>query len=357
MKGAYFTALNGQSALAAILSRMSKRTLMLLFGGESAEHDVSIRSARNVYQALDENKYNVVLCYIDRHGLWWRTTDIGDTIPTTNRLEPLLGERVFMDGAGERIQPDVLLPILHGPNGEDGSVQGLAQLLHLPIVGCGILGSAVCMDKDVTKRLLLQAGLPVVEYVLYHRGEAEPTYADIAAKLGPTVFVKPANMGSSVGVGKATDAKSFVRAMRQAWEHDHKVLIERAIIGRELECAVLGNDRPEVSVVGEIIPQEEFYTYHAKYADDSQAQTSTTVDLPTATSDRIRELAVQAYRVLECRGLARVDFFLTDDGEAYVNELNTLPGFTNISMYPQLWAACGLSYATLLDRLVQYALE
>ena len=333
---------------------MSKTNLLIVFGGESAEHEVSIRSARNVFDALDKEKYDVALCYIDREGKWWHATDVSEEGRTDERLEPILGEGMLQRASGE-IRPDVLVPILHGPNGEDGSVQGLAQLLHVPILGCGIIGSAVCMDKDVAKRLLLQAGVPVVDYMLYRRGEDVPTYDEVAAKLGEVVFVKPANMGSSVGVNRATDAESFGKAMTEAGKHDRKILIERAIVGRELECAVLGNDHPEASVVGEILPGDEFYSYEEKYADDSKTKTSAHIDLPAGASDKIRLTAVQAYKALECRGLSRVDFFLAEDGQIYINEINTLPGFTSISMYPQLWEASGLSYSALLDRLVELA--
>jgi D-alanine-D-alanine ligase len=336
---------------------MSKINLLLLFGGESAEHEVSIRSARNVYDALDKTKYDVSLCYIDRSGKWWQVDDIMDEVTTANQLSPALGDGALVDANGDRLSPDVILPILHGPNGEDGSVQGLAQLLHVPIVGCGIVGSAVCMDKDVAKRLLRLAGVSVVDYVLHRSGEPELKYDDVAAKLGKTLFVKPANMGSSVGVSRVTGADGFARAMAEAQKHDRKVLVERAIKGRELECAVLGNDHPEASVVGEILPGEEFYSYDAKYSDSSKTKTSTHAELPPETAERIRKTAVQAYTALECRGLTRVDFFLGEDGTTYVNELNTLPGFTNISMYPQLWKASGLEYSALLDRLVVLALQ
>lgn len=341
----------------AILGFMNKRSLLLLFGGESAEHEVSIRSAANVYDALDHTKYDVSLCYIDPQGKWWLVNDVAERFAPDLQLTPALGEGALVAGNGAHIRPDVILPILHGPNGEDGSVQGLAQLLHVPIVGCDVLGSAICMDKDVAKRLLLQADVPVVKYVLHRAGMPMPSYKDVSEQLGDTLFVKPANMGSSVGVSKARDEASFKKAMDQALQHDHKVLIEQAITGREIECAVLGNEQPMASVPGEIMPGEEFYSYAAKYAENSSTKTSAHASLPDDIAQRIRSLALQAYQALECRGMARVDFFLTCSGELYVNELNTLPGFTNISMYPQLWQASGVSYPDLLDRLVDLALE
>lgn len=336
---------------------MSKRTILLLFGGESAEHEVSIRSASNVFDALDKSKYDISLCYIDREGKWWHTNEVVERSAMDPQLHPVLGEGKLVNTAGEGARPDVILPILHGQNGEDGSIQGLAQLLHVPIVGCEVLGSAICMDKDIAKRLLIQANVPVADYVLHRSGQPAPQYDDVRGKLGDTLFVKPANQGSSVGVSRVENADEFDAAIVEALKHDHKVIIERAISGRELECAVLGNEKPEASVVGEIMPEETFYSYDAKYAVDSQTKTSTDIELPEGVSDRIRQMAVDAYTALECRGLARVDFFLADDGTIYINEINTLPGFTNISMYPQLWQATGLSYPQLLDRLVELALE
>lgn len=336
---------------------MSKRTILLLFGGESAEHEVSIRSASNVFDALDKSKYDISLCYIDRDGTWWHTNEVVERSAMDPQLHPVLGEGKLVNSAGEGTRPDVILPVLHGQNGEDGSVQGLAQLLHVPIVGCEVLGSAICMDKDIAKRLLMQANVPVADYVVHRLGQPAPQYSDVQAKLGDVLFVKPANQGSSVGVSRVENAEEFDAAITEALKHDHKVIIERAISGRELECAVLGNEKPEASVVGEILPEETFYSYDAKYAADTLTKTSTDIELPEGVSDRIREMAVEAYVALECRGLARVDFFLADDGTIYINEINTLPGFTNISMYPQLWQETGLGYPQLLDRLVELALE
>lgn len=333
-----------------------KKTLLLIFGGQSAEHEVSIRSAHNVLAALDKEKYEIVLCYIDKDGQWWYANEISQSPQDLQPLAPQLGRRSVLLGEREQ-QIDVLLPILHGPNGEDGSVQGLAQLMHVPIVGCGIIGSAVCMDKDVAKRLLSKAGIGVAKSLLHRQGEPTPSYDEARAALGDVLFVKPANLGSSVGVSKATNAEEFDAALHEAHKHDRKVLIEQAIVGRELECAVLGNDHPEASTVGEIMPGDTFYSYEDKYADDSQAVTKTTSDLPADVVERIRQTATQAFTALECRGLARVDFFLADDGALYINEINTMPGFTSISMYPQLWQASGLGYSELLDKMIALAVE
>jgi len=335
---------------------MSKLHILLLFGGESAEHDVSINSARNIYDALDKQAYDVSLCYIDRKGQWWHASRVEAQEQPNNELMAIFGKGEFATRYGERLRPDMLFPVLHGPNGEDGSVQGVAQLLHLPVVGCGIVGSAICMDKDVTKRLLMQEGISVVATAVHRVGDTEPDYDALAKQLGQTLFVKPANLGSSIGVSKVANASELAQALGEAHSYDHKIIIERAIIGRELECAVLGNDDPKASILGEIKPGEVFYSYSDKYASDSTAETTTEPDLPEDVSVYIRDVAVRAYKVLECRGLARVDFFLADDGQVFVNEVNTLPGFTNISMYPKLWEASGLGYSQLLDKLVELAL-
>jgi D-alanine-D-alanine ligase len=328
----------------------------MFFGGESSEHEVSINSARNVYAALDNQKYDVQLCYIGREGRWQLVDDIEQLDGEHPALTPVLGAGRF-ESEGTHIQADVLLPILHGSNGEDGSVQGLAQLLHIPIVGCDILGSAICMDKDVAKRLLLQADIAVADGIVYRAHEDAPAFADVTEKLGTPVFVKPADQGSSVGVAKVTNESEFTAAIADALRYTKKVLIEKAIVGREIECSVLGNDYPEVSPAGEIKPGEAFYSYDDKYAEGSHAQVIVPADLPTDVAQKVRAAAIKAYRVLECRGLARVDFFVTETGDIYVNEVNTLPGFTNISMYPKLWDAAGLDYPSLVDKLISLALE
>lgn len=328
----------------------------MLFGGESSEHEVSINSARNVYAALDNQKYDVQLCYISREGRWQLVDDIEQLEGDHPVLTPVLGIGRF-ESEGEHVAVDVLLPILHGSNGEDGSVQGLAQLLHIPMVGCDVLGSAICMDKDVAKRLLLQSDIAVADGLVYRAHEQLPAFADVLEKLGMPVFVKPADQGSSVGVAKVTNESEFKAAIANALRYTRKVLIEKAVVGREIECSVLGNDHPEVSPAGEIKPGESFYTYDDKYAEDSHAQVIVPADLPDDVAQKVRETASKVYRALECRGLARVDFFVTDDGHHYVNEVNTLPGFTNISMYPKLWDATGLDYPALIDKLIGLALE
>jgi D-alanine-D-alanine ligase len=339
---------------------MQRKSVLLVFGGESPEHEVSIASARNVFAALDDRKYDISLGYITKEGHWQLVDDIESLEGSQKTLLPALGGKHFVAEPGNhKVVPDVILPILHGHNGEDGSVQGLAQLLHVPIVGCGIIGSAVCMDKEVAKRLLKAAGLPVADYVVYRRGDAMPAFSHITLELGNPVFVKPAGAGSSVGVSKVYNEAQFTEAMAEALKYDRKVLIEQAMNGHEVECSVLGNDKPEASGVGEVKPSntEDFYSYDAKYSQTSETELNIPADLPEETAEKVRTAAIAAYRALECRGLARADFFVTDDGSVVVNELNTLPGFTNISMYPKLWQVAGLGYSQLLDKLIALALE
>jgi D-alanine-D-alanine ligase len=339
---------------------MHHARVLLVFGGESPEHEVSIASARNVFAALDDRKYEILLAYITKEGHWHLIDDIEMLEGSHKNLLPVLGGKHFVVEPGHHsIVPDVILPILHGPNGEDGSVQGLAQLLHVPIVGCGIIGSAVCMDKEVAKRLLKAAGLPVTDGIVHHRGDSVPSFPHITLELGNPVFVKPANMGSSVGVSKVYNEAGFGEAMAAALKLDRKVLIEQAMNGREIECSVLGNDKPEASGVGEIKPAEAegFYSYDAKYSATSKTELIIPADLPEEVVEKVRTTALAAYRALECRGLARVDFFVTDAGDVTINEINTLPGFTNISMYPKLWQASGLGYSQLIDKLIALALE
>ncbi|MDX1396442.1 MAG: D-alanine--D-alanine ligase [Gemmatimonadota bacterium] len=353
------------------MSETGKRRVVVLFGGESPEHEVSLQSARNVIDAIDTDKWDVSLIGIDRAGRWHTADasrfllDSGD--PRRIRLETGDRDVTLVPGArseivaldrGEPLPPvDVVFPVLHGPLGEDGTVQGLLRLAHLPFVGPGVLGSAVGMDKDVAKRLLRDAGIPIAPFITVRGRALAPPWDDVVAGLGSPVFVKPANMGSSVGVARVSDAAEYLGALDDAFSYDSKVLLERAIRGREIECAVLGNETPEASVPGEIVPRHAFYSYEAKYLDEDGAELSVPADLDPETTARVRDLAVRTFRTLCCEGMARVDFFLTPDGELVVNEINTIPGFTRISMYPKLWAASGVGYSELIDRLLQLAID
>jgi D-alanine-D-alanine ligase len=340
---------------------MQRKTVLLLFGGESSEHDVSISSARNVYAAIDETKFNVLLGYIDRQGKWWLLDKFGSDLSTHGapQLAPVLGTASFVTFPSSRVvKPDVLLPILHGKNGEDGSVQGLAQLLHIPIVGCDVTASAVCMDKRLTKEILAYSNIRIVPYEIHRREDAQPDFNQLSMRLGSPMFVKPAREGSSIGVSKVYSEEELIRALALAHERDDVVLIERGISGRELEVSVLGNPpRHKASVVGEIKPGADFYSYDAKYATGSSSEVVIPAVLEDDVALRIRHTAEETYETLGCSGLARIDFFLADDGVIYVNEVNTLPGFTNISMYPKLWRHEGISYSELVERLITLATE
>lgn len=340
---------------------MSRQTVLLLFGGESSEHDVSVSSARNVYAAIDNAKFEVILGYIDRQGKWWLLDRFGDEITTHGvpQLAPVLGSGSFVTFPSSRIvSPDVILPILHGKNGEDGSVQGLSQLLHIPIVGCDMTASAICMDKLATKEILMTHQIPVVPYEVHRRGESTPDFNHLGMKLGSPMFVKPTRAGSSVGVSKVYSEEELARALDQAHEHDDVALIEYGVTARELEVAVLGNPpHHKISGVGEIMPGDEFYSYDAKYSASSTSKAMIPADLDEAVAARIRNMAGDVYTALGCKGLARIDFFLADDGTLYVNEVNTLPGFTNISMYPKLWRHEGLMYPSLIEALISAALK
>jgi D-alanine-D-alanine ligase len=300
----------------------------ILYGGRSGEHEISLRSAESVLAAMDPAKYTVMKIFIDPDGRW--------------HPKPLLPE----PGANPGI--DVVFPVLHGTFGEDGTVQGLLELADLPYVGAGVLASAASMDKELMKRLCRERGLPVVEYVVGGNGELPFAYP---------VFVKPANLGSSVGISKARDRDQLCEALRLARQYDRKVIVERAIEGRELECSVLGNDDPRASLPCEILPSREFYDYEDKYLLEA-ARTVVPADLEAARIEEVRRLAVACYRAVECEGMARVDFLLESaTGRLYINEINTIPGFTSISMYPRMWEATGLAYPALVDRLIELARE
>jgi len=339
---------------------MAKQRVGILFGGKSVEHEVSIQSARNVYEAIDKSKFDVVLIGIDKAGRW-QAADMARLQAATSPTAELAAGA--SDGAlafvpGEAPPYDVVIPLLHGTYGEDGTVQGLLKLANIPFVGAGVLGSAVGMDKDVAKRLLRDAGIPVARFVtLTPRTAGAASFETLAAEFGAPFFVKPANSGSSVGVSKVRNAAEWAAARAEALRYDGKLLVEEFIRGREVEVAVLGNDDPQASVAGEIAPRHEFYSYAAKYLDEHGAALRIPAALAPEVAERVRSLAVRTFLALECAGMARVDFFVTEAGGIYVNEINTIPGFTKISMYPKLWEATGVTYAQLIERLIELALE
>ena len=350
-----------------------KIRVAVLFGGRSAEHEVSLQSARNVIDAIDQEQYEPVLIGIDRNGAWFLNEE---SISLLNSDDPRLitlnqsnspvslvpgdqaGVLVNLQGSSPLPAIDVIFPVLHGPYGEDGSVQGLAKLANVPCVGSDILGSAIAMDKDVSKRLLRDAGIAVARHICIRRnGLSDELRQQVEQSFGYPVYVKPANMGSSVGVVKVADASALDDAIDSALEYDTKVVLEENIVGREIECSVLGNDEPLASSVGEIGTDDGFYSYEKKYIDADGAQLIIPASLEPDILRRVQQTAIAAFQVLESRGMARVDMFLTADSEIFVNEINTIPGFTAISMYPKLWRESGLSYTDLIDRLIQLALE
>ena len=337
---------------------MSPIRIVVLFGGCSGEHEVSIRSAASVIQALDRSKYEIIPVAITKQGKWLSPAESAGLLPSHSVGSLATGTAIVLSQQpGAATGLDVVFPVLHGTFGEDGTVQGFLELADLPYVGAGVLGSAVAMDKDVMKRLFRERGLPTVDHLAVPRRERHEHTARFEERFGYPMFVKPANLGSSVGITKVGHAAELTRALDLAAQHDSKIVVEPAIEGREIECSVLGNDQPEASLPGEVIPGGEFYDYQAKYVDDTSE-----LVIPAALSadqtSEIRRLAVAAFQAVECAGLARVDFFLENvSGRILLNELNTMPGFTSISMYPKLWEASGVPYSELLDRLVKLALE
>jgi len=349
-----------------------KINIAVLCGGQSAEHEVSIQSAKNVIQALDPLRYNILPFFISKQGAWYLLDSL-EVILNNASMSALpaeiLGERLVLN-LGSRspfmlvsesfteLKVDVIFPVLHGTHGEDGTLQGMLELLNIPYVGANTLGSAVCMDKALTKQLLQAAGITVAKWLVVHKGQgSQLSFAAAVDALGLPFFVKPANTGSSVGVSKVKSSEDFVAAMATAEQYDHKIILEDFISGREIECSVLGNDSIEASLPGEIIPHHEFYTYAAKYLDPEGASLKIPAEIPGHLVAEIKRMAIKSFRALYCEGMARIDFFLTPDERLYVNEANTIPGFTQISMYPKLWAISGLSYCALVDRLVTLALQ
>jgi len=340
---------------------MGRLRVGLLFGGRSREHEVSVVSAAAIAQAfadpLNGDRYEVVPIYIQKDGRWRCTETVSAPAPSLDNQSlwsfPAVAETI-----------DVWFPILHGPNGEDGTIQGLLEMMQRPYVGSGVAASAIGMDKILMKTFFGAVGLPQVQYVAISRSElwSDPCrYRQVCdrieTELGYPCFVKPANLGSSVGISKAKNRQQLTTALETAAELDRRIIVEAGVVARELECAVLGNDAPQASVVGEITYSSEFYDYDTKYT-DGRADLKIPADIPAAVSNTIQDMALKAFTALDGAGLARFDFFyLPDNGQILINEVNTLPGFTALSMYPQLWAASGLSFPELVHRLVQLALE
>jgi D-alanine-D-alanine ligase len=348
-----------------------KIRVAVLFGGKSGEHQVSLASAQSVMAALDPTKYELYPIGISMSGRWITSGDPmklltdGPDTPDSEQGTGLAiaGRRDLVPGMQQTRFPDVdvVFPVLHGTFGEDGTVQGLLELADLAYVGAGVLGSALGLDKAAMKDVFRAHGLPIVDsaVIMRHvwRQAREQTIAVVEGQFTYPVFVKPANLGSSVGISKAHDRMELAVALDEAARYDRKLLVEKAVNAREIECSVLGNDEPITSVVGEVVPCHEFYDYSAKYIDQG-SELHIPADLPEVTVRLVQSLAVRAFLALDCAGMARADFFVCrDTGDVYINELNTIPGFTSISMYPKLWEASGLPYPDLLDRLISLAME
>lgn len=360
---------------------MSKKTRVgILYGGKSGEHHVSVTTAFSVIQAFDFDKYEIVPFYIAQNGEWRKGPLL--TAPVSDRQALLFGEEepslhlsavapeqgarralisAFTGGAQDGVQPDIVFPLLHGTFGEDGTVQGLLEMAGIPYVGAGVLASAAGMDKVIMKKLFAEAGLPQCIYRHFTRTEwekeREEHLLEIEVSLGYPCFVKPANLGSSVGISKAANRRELIAAVDHAFRYDRKVIVEEFVDAREVEVGILGNDEPRASVCGEIVSSGEFYDYQAKYK-DGKSSMIIPADLPRDLSDRIRQMAITAFKAIDASGLSRVDFFLRrEDGAVLINEINTMPGFTPYSMYPLLWKESGVSYKQLLDELLRLALE
>jgi D-alanine-D-alanine ligase len=352
---------------------MSKLIVAILFGGKSPEHNISLLSAKNVIEAMDKEKFEPILVFIDKNGVWHHNEgaiqlvneDDAQKVAFAGKNNPVYlpqnadDNRLISMTTGETIAKiDLLYPVLHGNFGEDGSIQGFAKLVNLPCVGCGILGSAAGMDKDVTKRLLRDSGIGVAPFVTLRKGmNDDMPYSEVVSILGDELFIKPANLGSSVGVSFVTNEEEYNEAIVTAFRYDPKVLIETKVVGREVECAVKGNYQPKPSAIGEVIPKSSWYSFENKYVSTDGAFTAIPAELTDSEERNLQEVAVKTYQMLECRGLTRVDMFLSPDGSIIVNEVNTLPGFTKISMYPKLWAATGVSYKELITELINYAID
>jgi D-alanine-D-alanine ligase len=359
------------------MAAKARTRLAIVYGGRSAEHQVSVVSARSVMEALDPDRYEVVPIAITRDGAWLlpersplELTASDGTLPEVEAAGTELAMRPERGGSGGlMVSPpegrvggvDVVFPILHGPFGEDGTVQGLFELADLPYVGSGVLASALAMDKAMAKVVLAQAGLPQAPYLVVRgrdwRDDPDRVAAEVAGRLAYPVFTKPARLGSSIGISKVKTPDGLAAGLADAFAHDTKALVEQGLAARELECGVLGNDDPEASVVGEVIPSHEFYDFEAKYLDDA-LKLEIPAQVPDTVTAQVRELSLRAFQALDCEGFARVDFFYEEaTGRVLLNEVNTIPGFTPKSMFPMLWAASGLAYPDLVARLVDLATE
>jgi len=342
-----------------------KKKICLLYGGKSAEHQVSLQTAKAVIQALDHEKYEVHPIFITTEGAWVKGPLLNGPVEDVKQLEFHSGETVAPTALSTSLSEadsgyDVVFPLLHGPNGEDGTVQGLLELLNLPYVGNGVLASAASMDKVIMKNIFAQAGLEQVKYVSFIRSAwqdaPEKCYEEVETVTGYPCFVKPANLGSSVGISKCTNRAELEAAFAEAFNFDRKIIVEEGVIAREIEIGVLGNDDPKCSVAGEIVPKTDFYDYKAKYQDGDTALVIP-AEISQTVYEKLSAAAITAFKALDCAGLVRADFFVTKEERIIINEVNTMPGFTPFSMFPLLWKHSGLEYPQLIEKLVELAIE
>lgn len=340
----------------------AKKKIAILYGGRSVEHEVSVNSAKNIFEFIDKNVFEVVPIGISKKGKWYLTKGVSKEIEKGNALGVELDTAkpgLIVLGTEERFSLDVVFPVLHGTDGEDGSIQGMLKALDLPMVGTGVLGSSLSMNKVVAKRVLEAAKLPVAKYMAFHFSDREKIkFAEVKKKLRLPFMVKAANLGSSVGVTKVKKQADFLPAIEEAFRYDDELIIEEFIKAREVECAILGNNPPQATLPGEIVISKkyEFYTFDAKYVDPTAVRIDVPAVLPKATAEKIRTLSVKAFQALRCEDFARVDLFLSGT-KVYVNEINTIPGFTNSSMYPVMWKERGIGFSELITKLITIALE
>jgi D-alanine-D-alanine ligase len=340
-----------------------KKKVAILYGGRSVEHAVSVNSAKNIFEYIDKDLFEPVPIGISKTGQWFLTNGVSKEIEQGKSLGLMLdpvNPGFVLLASGERFKVDIIFPVLHGTDGEDGSVQGLIKTMDVAMVGTGVLGSAMAMNKIIAKRLMRQAGLPVTDFVTFRFAEKDKiTFTSVSKKLGTPFMVKSASLGSSVGVTKVKNKNDFKKAIDEAFKYDDEILIEQFVVGREIECAVLGNNPPEASYPGEIVISKnyEFYTFDAKYVDPNAVQIHVTAKLTKAVAEKIRAVSVKAYEALHCEDFSRVDLFLDKKGKIYINEINTIPGFTNSSMYPMMWKERGVGFSDLITRLLNLAQE
>lgn len=345
------------------------KNILVICGGKSAEHEVSLMSARNIVSAMDRTAFLPIPVVVSRTGSWHLLNEQAffedhsdfDQIILAGEICTLMRmpeQTILLTLSGKQLPIDAAFPLVHGPMGEDGTLQGLLEMMSIPYVGAGVLSSAIGMDKDMLKQVLAHKDIPVGAFIALNDQHCVPTFEEATKQLDSNIlFIKPAVMGSSVGVSKVDNQAAYNAAIAQAFLYSFKVLIEKFLPGREVECSVLGNHNPIASCVGEVVPHHEFYSYEAKYIDPNGAELIIPAKLSPALADEVRHIAVRAFQAIECKGFARVDFFITHDDKIYVNELNTIPGFTAISMYPKMWEASGLAYSLLITKLIDFAYE